>query len=600
MADERYEIEISVNTQGTEQAQKKLSAMEKFIQRNEKQAKALDKLKISPTASLKDRVSGAIGKIDSKLRTLASKDFTIGIKAKDMASGVISKLGLAVAGAGAGIVGGSIYALNEYGSLEQAEMGLDFFMGSAKKGKKAYRELVQYAAKTPFEFPFLQESAIGLMGVYKGTMDVDKAWKESIRDLTAFGNAAGYTGAGMEGMQLAMMGFKQIGYNGTLQMEELRQVSENLRVPMSELGKALGVSSDKLRDIGTLGIPASKAMNDIVTYLEKNFAGGMDKLSQSYLGLRSTMSDTKRFIIAAFGAGLAGPVKRVLTDIVGSTDFTSKKFQSFQAKVQAAGQKIGSRFEAMYEKVKKFYANLSKDPGFQKADFGGKIIIALSRGLEVFNNWLNGPGGEQVSEIMGKLGELFATALEAMIPLLTPTAIALGKALIKGIGSGIKGAITQGLKDNGVGMGLTLFKGANMGGGAVLPLTIYNMAQNFDAMLAKNTPKKATGDIVNRPVYSLIGEDGPEAIVPLSSKYKSRGINLWAEAGRRLGVRQYAAGGFVGSAPALAGGGGNVTVYSSNTINWGNVDEDTLAMEIGRKIVADMKRSMKQALQNRG
>jgi phage tail tape-measure protein len=83
-----------------------------------------------------------------------------------------------------------------------------------------------------------------------------------------------------------MLGFKQIGYVGTLQMEELRQVSENLRVPMSELGKALGVSSDQLKEIGSLGIPASKAMNKIVTYLEQSYAGGMEKLSFSYLGLK--------------------------------------------------------------------------------------------------------------------------------------------------------------------------------------------------------------------------------------------------------------------------------------------------------------------------
>jgi len=46
--------------------------------------------------------------------------------------------------------------------------------------------------------------------------------------------------------------------------------------------------------------------------------------------------------------------------------------------------------------------------------------------------------------------------------------------------------------------------------------------------------KRATGGIITQPEISLVGEAGAEAIVPLSSKEK--GINVWLEAGRRLGV----------------------------------------------------------------
>jgi len=60
-----------------------------------------------------------------------------------------------------------------------------------------------------------------------------------------------------------------------------------------------------------------------------------------------------------------------------------------------------------------------------------------------------------------------------------------------------------------------------------------------------------------------------------------------------LGVRTYASSGFAGAAPAGAGYG-NVTVYSSNTFNM-DVDEDALALQIGRKIVRDIK----QAMQNK-
>lgn len=57
----------------------------------------------------------------------------------------------------------------------------------------------------------------------------------------------------------------------------------------------------------------------------------------------------------------------------------------------------------------------------------------------------------------------------------------------------------------------------------------------------------ANGTITTGPEFSLIGEDGPEAVIPLGSKRRNRGIELWKQAGEMLGIRQYADGGIVGS-----------------------------------------------------
>ena len=46
----------------------------------------------------------------------------------------------------------------------------------------------------------------------------------------------------------------------------------------------------------------------------------------------------------------------------------------------------------------------------------------------------------------------------------------------------------------------------------------------------------ARGDIINRPTLSWTGEDGPEAIIPLSQKYRARGLSLWEEATKALGI----------------------------------------------------------------
>lgn len=62
-----------------------------------------------------------------------------------------------------------------------------------------------------------------------------------------------------------------------------------------------------------------------------------------------------------------------------------------------------------------------------------------------------------------------------------------------------------------------------------------------NASIASN----ANGDIVNGPLLSWVGEDGPEAIIPLGSKRRSRGLSLWEKAGELLGVKKYAEGGIV-------------------------------------------------------
>lgn len=44
----------------------------------------------------------------------------------------------------------------------------------------------------------------------------------------------------------------------------------------------------------------------------------------------------------------------------------------------------------------------------------------------------------------------------------------------------------------------------------------------------------AMGAIVDSPHLGMVGEEGPEAIIPLGSKYRDRGISLWEQAGQIL------------------------------------------------------------------
>lgn len=76
-------------------------------------------------------------------------------------------------------------------------------------------------------------------------------------------------------------------------------------------------------------------------------------------------------------------------------------------------------------------------------------------------------------------------------------------------------------------------------------ITTSGSGSSVTASIAGN----AEGSVVTRPLLSWVGEDGPEAIIPLGSKRRDRGMDLWLQAGRALGVKEYADGGMIGNVP---------------------------------------------------
>ena len=101
----------------------------------------------------------------------------------------------------------------------------------------------------------------------------------------------------------------------------------------------------------------------------------------------------------------------------------------------------------------------------------------------------------------------------------------------------------------------------------------------------------AEGGIMSAPHLGIVAEDGPEAIIPLGGKRRNRGLDLWMEAGRMLGVKAYAEGGIVGpknagyytpESPGKTSGKGDsnlpisITLNPSFTINGGEDSNKTM------------------------
>lgn len=74
-----------------------------------------------------------------------------------------------------------------------------------------------------------------------------------------------------------------------------------------------------------------------------------------------------------------------------------------------------------------------------------------------------------------------------------------------------------------------------------------NLSERITSGVPRPAKKYAEGGIINRPHLGLVGEAGPEAIIPLSSSRRNRALGLYQSVGKALGVRPYANGGIVGS-----------------------------------------------------
>jgi len=364
-------------------------------------------------------------------------------------------------------------------------------------------------------------------------------------------------------------------------------------IPMDSILKELGLTGDALENLASQGIDSKTAMEGIIRALEKNFAGGMDKMSKSLLGLTSTVKDTASLTVWHFGAGMAEPVRRILHDIVGLTDDTGGAFEEFQKRLERVGRRIGEKFETMYRRVKRVFRDISETPGFSEMSWGEKVSVALDIILSEVNTWLEGPGGETIKKTGETLGTLLKTGMEEVIPEITPVAIELGKtlggAVVQGIYEAIKASPWAGILLGAyIGFQIAGPKGAAVGAG--IGAATWGIPKGFEALgkhipgsayytqerLAeyeraermfeerravtpageplfpgtelRAMPRRAAGGIYSRPHTALVAEAGPEAIIPLSARMRDRALGLWAEAGRRLGA----------PAPALAGATVNI------------------------------------------
>lgn len=298
------------------------------------------------------------GEVDATGRSAerAGKRANIGARGFDkMAAGAgrlgkVAGKGLAYGLAGVGITLGVVTGAAAYfgvktaASMETAKIGFTTMLGSAKKANTFLKQLANFAAKTPFEFPELQTAASSLISA-----GIDA--KKVIPIMTTLGNVTSGMGTGAEGVQRATIALQQMSAAGKISGEDLNQLRD-AGIPVYDLlAKATGKSKAEVVKLAQAGKLGAKELGQMMHALEtgkglERFDGLMEKQSASLAGVWSTLSDTVNMGLAkAFKPAI--PLLKKLT--LSASDFAQKGAPMLATGI-ATAIRLGKRLKGAFDR----------------------------------------------------------------------------------------------------------------------------------------------------------------------------------------------------------------------------------------------------------
>ncbi|WP_019420194.1 hypothetical protein [Paenibacillus sp. OSY-SE] len=433
---EFYRLDLVIGTNGVEDTEKQVKAIDKMLEQTARRASALGKSRITPTARLEDRisspakkvtatlskidktvakpearlvdkVSGAANKVSSTLTSLVRKPYNVLIFAKDMATGTIKKImgaltsPLALLGAGGGVAGVTTVGLNMVMQEQGITSAFKVLLGSAEKAQKRVQELTTFAGQTPYRRDEIYEASRVLEVFTKGAISTGDGLK-MVGDISAgtqndFANTALWIGRLYDALEAG------------------RPVGE-MTSRLQEMGAMSGAARAGLEKIAESGLHISKTWPLVVKEFSR-FDGMMEDMSGN---LHNLLLGTKTFftqnVFKRWGMGLEGVLSPALKKFRQWRSENKETIAILGQNVEEFGKKIGTFVIGGIEKVTAKFNELSKDPAFQNADIFGKIRIAWDEIIaKPFTEWWAGSGETMFIDMSAKMGKTLGGGLKGFI-----------------------------------------------------------------------------------------------------------------------------------------------------------------------------------------
>jgi tape measure domain-containing protein len=235
-------------------------------------------------------------------------------------------------------------------SMEQTTVGFETLLRKGQKTQAFLKDLQDFAAATPFEFPELSQDAEHMLAFGFSA-------KEIIPDLTSIGDALSAMGKSNADIDAVVTVFGQMKAAGKVNAQDMMQLTSQGIPAWKILAQSMHLSVAEVQNLSQKGLlPADQSIKYLTAGMEKMFGGGMKAQATTFNGLLSTFQDNASAAMRAFTGPLFDAAKQGLT-ILGNL-VSGSQFQSF-----ATG--AGKAMADVFSKIGSFL-NANVIPAFQQ------------------------------------------------------------------------------------------------------------------------------------------------------------------------------------------------------------------------------------------
>lgn len=371
-------------------------------------------------------------KVRSAARTLALAPITLTIKAKDLASpilskvgslaGTIGKVGMGIGGAGALAVGGvSGMALKGAAGLERQQISMEHFIGVNNKGMtqdqvkagsdKFLADLRKNADVTPFETGDVISAGTRAIGISAGKTDQAMSLLKLAEDMTAL----------TPGKQLSDA------------IEALADLKTGETERMKEFGFKISQA-----DIKKSGGKMENITNAEGLKLGDIFKGGSDKLSKSAEGMWSTVTGTMKSGITDMGKKSLDIIKPELEKI-GNWLSTGGASKLFDAGSNAMAGMFNSIVSGIKTSKKYVEDHFLENPDFKNLETNKEKIVFILKDLTgTFNGWWEADGKTLLQTTIDDVGAVLKDGFMIVKDPMKNIAKDIGTSIGEGLKAGMK------------------------------------------------------------------------------------------------------------------------------------------------------------------
>ena len=264
--------------------------------------------------------------------------------------------------AGSGIAAGREQSLISFTTM---------FGGDEARAQKYLDEIKAMANTTPF----LYDDLTSMSKVLKSYGYTDEAGDLNLIDtMTAVGDTGAALSMNTSDMNLVATAIGRMNSSGKTTLEYLNPLLERGIPVMDYLSEGFGIAGDKSYDAVSKGlIPGEEAALCIKEYMQDAFGGSMEKMSQTYPGLISTLQGMNEEMQNAMGEGYNEERKKGIQDQIAYLSGESGE------QMQEANRLIGEYQASLENQHEEAIRNAERDVMESEAY---KLALAEENGAE--------------------------------------------------------------------------------------------------------------------------------------------------------------------------------------------------------------------------